>query len=63
MRQVQDPIMPIVAELIRQHPGTISLGQGVAFYPPPAQALARLQEFPGEPGLHKYQPVAGLPAT
>ena len=28
---VQPPIIPIVADLIRAHPGTISLGQGVVY--------------------------------
>ena len=28
MQSVQSPIIPIVGELIRSNPGTISLGQG-----------------------------------
>ena len=29
MRAVQDPVIPIVGELVKANPGTISLGQGV----------------------------------
>src|SRR5690349_20794086 len=29
---VQSPVIPVVAEMIRAHPGTISLGQGVVAY-------------------------------
>jgi len=29
MQAVQTPVIPIVAELIREHPGTISLGRAV----------------------------------
>lgn len=58
---VQPPVIPIVAELIRAHPGTISLGQGVAFYGPPPQARAKLDEFFADPDNHKYKPVDGIP--
>ncbi|MGF1541068.1 MAG: hypothetical protein ACFCU5_11560 [Pleurocapsa sp.] len=30
---VQSPLISVISELIRQHPGTISLGQGVVSYP------------------------------
>ena len=40
MEAVQAPVIPDVAALIRDTPGTISLGQGVVHYPPPPQALA-----------------------
>ena len=39
MQSVQSPIIPVVGELIRSNPGTISLGQGVAYYGPPPQAV------------------------
>ena len=38
MENVQSPIIPVVGELIRANPGTISLGQGVVSYPPPGEA-------------------------
>jgi aspartate/methionine/tyrosine aminotransferase len=60
MSQIQAPIIPIVADLIRQHPGTISLGQGVVAYPPPAAAFAQLQQVFADPKNHLYQPVQGI---
>ena len=62
MRAVQAPVIPVVADLIRAHPGTISLGQGVVFYPPPPEARRKLDEFFADPDNHKYKPVDGIPA-
>ena len=62
MAGVQSPVIPVVAELIRAHPGTISLGQGVVSYGPPPQALEQISRFLAEPDAHKYKPVTGLPA-
>ena len=39
MDAIQAPIIPIVGRLIRETPGTISLGQGVVHYGPPPAAL------------------------
>jgi aspartate/methionine/tyrosine aminotransferase len=61
MAAVQAPIIPVVGELIRQYPGTISLGQGVVFYEPPPEAFEQLKQLRAEPQLHKYQAVYGLP--
>lgn len=58
---VQAPIIPIVADLIRSCPGTISLGQGVVNYGPPPAAIERLAAFSSEPTHHKYHAVTGLP--
>lgn len=62
LQAVQTPIIPVVAELIRQNPGTISLGQGVVNYAPPPQALAAIASFGTSSANHKYQAAAGLPA-
>lgn len=62
LQQVQTPIIPVVGELIRQHPGTISLGQGVVSYPPPPAAFEQIGVMLGDPVLHKYQAVYGIPA-
>lgn len=62
MRAVQSPIIPVVAELIRAHPGTISLGQGVVSYGPPPQAIDQITTFLADPENHKYKPVHGIPA-
>ncbi len=58
---VQAPIIPVVAELIRQNPGTISLGQGVVSYPPPPAAFAQVARLAEQPELNKYQAVHGIP--
>jgi aspartate/methionine/tyrosine aminotransferase len=61
MEQVQTPVIPVVGELIRTHPGTISLGQGVVHYGPPPQAFEAIHRFLRDPELHKYQAVHGIP--
>ena len=61
MREVQLPIIPWVGDLIRRTPGTISLGQGVVDYAPPAAAHEALVRFSGEPARHKYQHGLGIP--
>lgn len=61
MEAVQSPVIPLVGELVRQHPGTISLGQGVVAYPPPEKAIAYLSKFLAQPENHKYQSVTGIP--
>jgi aspartate/methionine/tyrosine aminotransferase len=60
MERVQLPLIPVVGELIRDHPGTISLGQGVVNYPPPPEAIASLQNFLSQPSNHLYQAVTGI---
>lgn len=59
MDAVQAPVIPIVGELIRTTPGTISLGQGLVSYPPPPQAMARVAGWPADVSDHKYGPVEG----
>ena len=61
MQAVQPPIIPIVGELVRSCPGTISLGQGVVWYGPPPEAIDQLARFWADPENHKYKPVQGLP--
>lgn len=60
MRRVQSPIIPVVGEMIRAHPGTISLGQGVSYYGPPAEALEAVRRFEADTVNHKYKPVQGI---
>lgn len=62
LQSVQTPIIPVVGELIRQHPGTISLGQGVVWYPPPPEAFEQIGAMLNDPSQHKYQSVYGIPA-
>jgi aspartate/methionine/tyrosine aminotransferase len=61
MQSVQSPIIPVVGELIRSNPGTISLGQGVAYYGPPPQAIEAIKTFLARPENHKYKLVQGIP--
>ena len=60
MQMVQSPIIPVVGEMIRNRPGTISLGQGVVSYGPPPEAIDQIANFLGSTDQHKYQPVYGI---
>src|SRR5205814_733986 len=62
MQAVQTPVIPVVAELIRNSPGTISLGQGVVGYPPPQSAFDEVSAFLSDPQNHEYRPVQRIPA-
>lgn len=59
---VQSPMIPVVGELVRQNPGTISLGQGVVHYGPPPEAMEAIGRFAADPENHKYKPVQGIPS-
>jgi aspartate/methionine/tyrosine aminotransferase len=61
MAAVQVPVIPIVGEMVRAHPGTISLGQGVVHYPPPEPAVAAVTNFFHTPANHLYGPTDGIP--
>ncbi|MBI1840193.1 MAG: pyridoxal phosphate-dependent aminotransferase [Verrucomicrobia bacterium] len=61
LQGVQSPIIPVVARLIRENPGTLSLGQGVVSYGPPPTAIEALLRGMSDPENHKYRPVGGLP--
>ncbi|HWF84756.1 MAG TPA: pyridoxal phosphate-dependent aminotransferase [Vicinamibacterales bacterium] len=61
MDAVQAPIVPVVGDLIRQVPGTISLGQGVVHYGPPPAALDAVRAALADPSTHEYQDGSGLP--
>jgi len=59
MDAIQAPIVAIVGDLIRQNPGTISLGQGVVHYGPPPAALRAAADALGSDSTHAYQDGAG----
>jgi aspartate/methionine/tyrosine aminotransferase len=61
MQSVQTPIIPVVGEWIRANPGTISLGQGVAWYGPPPEAAEYIRRFLADGQNHKYKLVQGIP--
>ncbi|QSJ14302.1 pyridoxal phosphate-dependent aminotransferase [Nostoc sp. UHCC 0702] len=62
MQAVQSPIIPVVGELIKKSPGTISLGQGVVYYSPPPEAIELLPKFLAEQTNNLYKAVEGIPA-
>ncbi|MCW5313913.1 pyridoxal phosphate-dependent aminotransferase [Nostoc sp. KVJ3] len=61
MQGVQSPIIPVVGELIKNSPGTISLGQGVVYYNPPPEAIEFLPKYLSEPTNNLYKSVEGIP--
>jgi aspartate/methionine/tyrosine aminotransferase len=55
MDVIQAPIVQIIGDLIREVPGTISLGQGVVHFGPPAAAIAVARAAMSNPGTHDSQ--------
>jgi aspartate/methionine/tyrosine aminotransferase len=62
MDAIQAPIVAVIGDLIRQTPGTISLGQGVVHYGPPPAALEAAAAAVGRDSTHAYQEASGQPA-
>src|SRR5205085_5557636 len=62
MDVIQAPIIAVIGDLIRQTPGTISLGQGVVHYGPPPAALKAAADAVSRTSTHDYQAAAGQPA-
>jgi len=63
MLAVQSPMISVVGEMIKRHPGTISLGQGIVHYGPPAavaEAVARAAA--GDAAVHRYSLTFGIDA-
>ncbi|MBI3492860.1 MAG: pyridoxal phosphate-dependent aminotransferase [Acidobacteria bacterium] len=60
MDAIQAPIIQVIGRIIRQVPGTISLGQGVVHYGPPAAALDAARAALGDPVTHEYQNGEGI---
>jgi aspartate/methionine/tyrosine aminotransferase len=61
MDAVQAPIIPVLGAMIRDTPGTISLGQGVVHYGPPREALDAAADALGDMVTHEYGDGAGSP--
>jgi aspartate/methionine/tyrosine aminotransferase len=61
MRDVQSPIIPLVADLINETPGTISLGQGVVYFTPPQSVFNRITQLDSSIDYHLYSAVEGIP--
>ena len=62
LAEVQTPVIPVIGRWIAETPGTISLGQGLVSYGPPAPALEAARRFGEAPADHRYGPVEGQPA-
>ncbi len=60
MEAVQSPVIPLIGALTREHPGTVSFGQGIAFYGPPSQAFRKVQQCLADPSINRYGPVEGI---
>ena len=61
MQRVQTPMIPVVGEWIAQHPGTISLGQGIVhFAPPPQIREAVANSVATETRVDRYCLVRGI---
>jgi len=59
MQSVQMPVMGFVSDLMRDHPDTISLGQGVVHYGPPDLALHAAARAIESSDTHRYGYVMG----
>lgn len=60
MAAVQTPVIPVIAELTAENPGTISLGQGVVYYGPPEAAIKYLGQIDASGSIHRYGHTSGL---
>jgi aspartate/methionine/tyrosine aminotransferase len=61
MDRIQAPIIAVIGRMIRDVPGTISLGQGVVHYGPPPAAVDAVHGALSNSGTHEYQDGVGLP--
>jgi len=57
---IQSPIIAIIANLIEETPGTLSLGQGVVYFTPPQSALDRVSKIDSSKNYHLYSSVEGI---
>ena len=62
MDAIQMPIVQVIGDLLRENPGTVSLGQGVVHYGPPAAAMDAARRALSNPETHAYQDGPGDPA-
>jgi len=60
MERVQSPIIPIVGEMVRRHPGTISLGQGVVHYGPPESVTLTVARAATDKRINRYGLCFGI---
>jgi aspartate/methionine/tyrosine aminotransferase len=56
-------MIPIVNEMVKAHPGTISLGQGIVHYaPPPCVIECAARALATDPRIHRYGLAQGIDA-
>ncbi|MFC1757257.1 pyridoxal phosphate-dependent aminotransferase [Planctomycetota bacterium] len=61
MDRVQTPMIPVVGEWVAQHPGTISLGQGVVHYSAPIEVHQAVGDASmNDPRVDRYALVRGI---
>ncbi len=66
MEMTQDPVVTRMRALVASTEGTVSLAQGIVFWPPPPQALSRVQMVvknmdTEHSSIHGYGPDEGMP--
>lgn len=61
IESVQTPVIPTVGQWITEHPGTISLGQGIVHYPPPPGVSAAVAAAAEQLPVSRYCAVQGIP--
>ncbi len=61
MLEIQSPVIPVVSNLIKKTPGTISLGQGVVYYSPPQSVFDRVTSQKYSVDFNWYSEVEGTP--
>jgi aspartate/methionine/tyrosine aminotransferase len=62
MDAIQAPVVQVIGDLIRQVPGTISLGQGVVHFGPPPAAIDVARQALSKGETHEYQEGFGTAA-
>ena len=62
IQAIRPPIVAVIERLLASTPGTISLGQGMVRFSPPAAAAEALTAAATDPELHRYGAVEGLPS-
>ena len=60
INDVQSPVIPIIGDLIKKYPETISLGQGIAYYGPPESVYKKINKIDSKIGYHAYSEVEGI---
>ena len=60
INHIQEPMIPVIGQLIHDNPDTINFGQGTVYYPPPAEVIDSVTNFFNDPHNHRYTPVDGI---